>query len=73
MTCGIYMIQNTTNGKIYIGQAIDIEKRWKNHIWELDNNRHTNKHLQRTWNKYKKELNTITVSEELKKKILNLI
>ena len=55
MTCGIYMIQNTTNGKIYIGQAIDIEKRWKRHVWELDNNKHTNKHLQRAWNKDKKE------------------
>ena len=55
MTCGIYMIQNTTNGKIYIGQAIDIEKRWKRHVWELDNNKHINKHLQRAWNKDKKE------------------
>ena len=31
MTCGIYMIQNKINGKIYIGQAVDIEDRWKIH------------------------------------------
>lgn len=29
MTCGIYKIQNLKNGKIYIGQSINIERRWK--------------------------------------------
>lgn len=29
---GIYKITNTINGKVYIGQSIDIEKRWKDHI-----------------------------------------
>ena len=28
---GIYKITNTINGKFYIGQAIDIEERWKSH------------------------------------------
>lgn len=27
MTIGIYQIQNKINGKIYIGQSIDIEKK----------------------------------------------
>ena len=31
MSCGIYKIENKTNGKIYIGQSINIEKRWKDH------------------------------------------
>ena len=26
MTCGIYMIQNKVNNKIYIGQAVDTKK-----------------------------------------------
>lgn len=30
--CGIYMIQNKINGKIYIGQFKDIYKRWLSHI-----------------------------------------
>ena len=51
MTCGIYMIQNKKNNKIYIGQAINIEKRWKDHKRELCRNHHDNKHLQRTWNR----------------------
>lgn len=28
---GIYKIENLVNGKVYIGQAQDIEKRWKSH------------------------------------------
>ncbi len=26
MTCGIYQIRNTANGKIYVGQSMNIEK-----------------------------------------------
>ena len=29
--CGIYKITNLVNGKVYIGQAVDIEERWKEH------------------------------------------
>lgn len=28
---GIYKITNKVNGKVYIGQAVDIERRWKEH------------------------------------------
>lgn len=31
MTCGIYKITNTINGKSYIGASKNIEKRWSNH------------------------------------------
>ena len=37
MTCGIYAIVNSTNDKVYIGQAIDIERRWKHHKRLLKN------------------------------------
>ena len=30
-TCGIYKITNLVNEKVYIGQAQDIEKRWREH------------------------------------------
>lgn len=26
--CGIYKISNTFNGKVYIGQSVDILERW---------------------------------------------
>lgn len=31
MTCGIYKIENKINNKIYIGQSINIERRWREH------------------------------------------
>lgn len=31
MSMGIYKIENLINHKIYIGQSIHIEKRWKEH------------------------------------------
>ena len=52
MTCGIYMIQNKINGKLYIGQAVDIERRWVDHKRKLGKGCHGNKHLQTAWNKY---------------------
>ena len=35
--CGIYKIQNLINGKIYIGQSVDIQYRFKNHKSESFN------------------------------------
>lgn len=32
MTCGIYLIKNKLTNQIYIGQSINIERRWKQHI-----------------------------------------
>lgn len=29
--CGIYKITNLVNGKVYIGQSIDIYRRWAQH------------------------------------------
>jgi len=49
---GIYVILNTKNGKVYIGQAQDFGKRRNEHIYKLTNNTHTNRHLQSAWNKY---------------------
>ena len=53
MTCGIYMIQNLVNFKIYIGQSVNIEDRWGDHKERLRGNQNKpNKHLQSAWNKY---------------------
>ena len=49
---GIYKITNTINGKIYIGQSTDLTNRLYNHNYQLKNNKHKNKHLQASYNKY---------------------
>lgn len=48
---GIYIIRNTSNGKVYIGQSVDVEYRICNHFSKLKWNRHDNEHLQRAYNK----------------------
>lgn len=71
MTCGIYMIQNLVNFKIYIGQSVNIEDRWRQHRSELRGNDHDNKHLQRAWNKYKEDNFEFTVICECAESQLN--
>lgn len=52
MITGIYKITNKTNNKVYIGSAIDIKKRWRDHKWHLKENKHHNSHLQASYNKH---------------------
>jgi len=49
---GIYKILNKINSKVYIGSATNIKKRWRDHRWYLNHNKHHNSHLQSSWNKY---------------------
>ena len=49
---GVYAIENLTNGKRYIGSAIDVYDRWKLHRQRLKNNTHHAAYLQRAYNKY---------------------
>ncbi len=58
MITGIYKIQNILNNKIYVGSASSnggFRKRWNEHKSGLRRNKHTNKHLQSSWNKYGEE------------------
>jgi len=51
---GIYKIQSKQfPDRIYIGSAININKRWNAHLNELRNNKHGNQKLQHHFNKYK--------------------
>lgn len=64
---GIYKIENKVNGKVYIGQSVNIENRWKSHIRELNNGIHCNRHLLGSWKKYGQdnfEFKTICVCNE---------
>ena len=45
MKIGIYKITNLKNGKFYIGSSKDMDRRWYEHINELNKNIHINKKL----------------------------
>ena len=62
--CGIYCIENTIDHKKYIGQSVDIKRRWSEHKLQLRKGIHVNSHLQRAWNKYGADVFTFTVLEE---------
>lgn len=46
----IYSIYCAANGKVYIGQATDVNRRWKHHMSLLNSNSHHNIYLQNAWN-----------------------
>jgi len=52
---GIYCIENIINNKKYIGQTKRLNDRWYHHRSLLRDNKHTNDHLQKAWNKYGEE------------------
>lgn len=68
---GIYKITNIVNGNFYIGQSVDIESRWKSHLYELKKNIHGNEHIQRAWNKYGSNNFTFEIIEECENDVLN--
>lgn len=64
-TCGIYRIRCLGNGKVYIGQALDIRHRWTEHRRLLERGKHHSFHLQRAWDKYGADAFVFEVLEEL--------
>lgn len=50
---GIYVIQQKSSGKKYIGSTRNsFAARWRSHLHELKKNKHHCIHLQNSWNKY---------------------
>ena len=52
MASGIYQIINLDNRKAYIGSAVNLDKRWRGHKYELRKNEHHSPYLQNAWDKY---------------------
>lgn len=61
---GIYKITNLDNGKMYVGQAVDIEERWHKHKYKLNNHKHENNHLQSSWDIHGENRFMFSVLEE---------
>lgn len=49
---GVYYLQNTASGKLYVGSSQDVFKRIGSHLNMLQNGRHSNVHLQRSFDKH---------------------
>ena len=63
---GIYKITNLINGKVYIGQSINIDKRIKEHFWKAQNSKDIsfNSILHQAIRKYGKENFLCEIVEE---------
>lgn len=68
MITGIYKIENKINHKIYIGQSINIERRWRAHLNATQT--HNNK-LWAALNKYGKDNFDFSIIEECPKELLD--
>jgi group I intron endonuclease len=49
---GVYEILCTANGRRYVGSAVDMDKRWRLHLTQLETRKHHSRHLQRAWDKH---------------------
>ncbi len=68
---GIYCIRNIINGMIYVGQSVEMEKRFKRHRNSLSCGKHHNDFLQRAWNKHGPDAFEFEILEECQESELN--
>jgi len=72
MKCGVYGFRNMVDGKWYIGQSVNIEKRQKTHLLLLGSGRHSNLHFQNAFNKYGKSNFEFRILEEVLEAMLDV-
>lgn len=68
---GVYKITNIINNKVYIGQSVNIEKRWREHKYAFNRGDHSNIQFQRAWVKYGEDNFRFEVIEECSVDSLN--
>ncbi|CAB3783310.1 GIY-YIG nuclease family protein [Pararobbsia alpina] len=49
---GVYVIENTANGRIYVGKTVCLANRFAGHMNMLKRGSHHNKRLQADWNEF---------------------
>lgn len=64
MTTGVYRIRNRVTGDVYIGSAVDIERRVKAHQGLLNIGHHHNKLLQAAWDEHGAPAFAFGIAEE---------
>ncbi len=70
---GIYQIVNNITQKRYIGYASSVRQRLKGHLHDLNNNKHPNDYLQKSWNKYGYNNFSLLIIQECSKEDLCLM
>ena len=63
MSCGIYKITNTKNNKTYIGSSTNVTNREYKHFWMLKKGIHDNEYLQKSFNKYGRDIFIFEIDE----------
>lgn len=48
---GIYVLENTTTGKQYVGQSVDVNQRRQQHFNSMQKGKHHNPHIQQDYNR----------------------
>jgi group I intron endonuclease len=61
LDCGVYVIRNVNNNKVYVGSSIRIKTRIKQHKHHLKSGEHHSLWLQRSWNKHGEDSFEFTV------------
>lgn len=76
--CGIYLIRNKINNKIYIGQSINIYRRWTEHLrsgqpkkYSIKSSRDSKTPIHLAMQKYGVDNFEISILEKCKKELLN--
>jgi group I intron endonuclease len=73
MSAGIYCIENKINGKKYVGQSINIERRFYLHRRDLNKiHKDSNDFLQNAWNKYGEKNFEFYILEECSSEDFNI-
>lgn len=63
---GIYRLCNIKDGRFYIGSTSQsFTRRWRQHLNDLYQNKHANKHLQAAWKKYGADNFTFDIVTEI--------
>lgn len=68
MKSGIYKIENTVNGKCYVGSTTNLYKRFGSHRSALNKGNHCNVRLQNAWNKYGEQKFVFIIIEYIQEK-----
>lgn len=66
MSCGIYKITNLVNSKIYVGQSVDIERRFQKHLYANDDFI-----IHKAIKKYGRQNFSLQILEECSQELLN--